>query len=193
MWGGVLTVWALALPVLAAGGWAALRWRVRRGVARDIALRHTLAEAGILGGTLPWIWMILTPTTGERLVSWVPLVDLAETLTDSATAAVVQVGANLVLFLPLGFLLPLRLPALAGAARLFAVGAVISGSLEIAQYALDLGRVSSVDDVLMNATGAAIGGWLSAHAKHRTARAERQRGAGRDQVGVLMPDTQHIT
>ncbi|MFC5925572.1 VanZ family protein [Micromonospora vulcania] len=40
---------------------------------------------------------------------------------------------------------------------------VRSGSLlvETLQYALDLGRISSVDDVLLNATGAALAGLLS--------------------------------
>ncbi|QLY29495.1 VanZ family protein [Nocardia huaxiensis] len=161
MWGGVLVAWALAIPVLTAAVYTGVRWRIGRGTPRETAVRHTVAEAGILGGTLPWIWMILTPVNGVREISWVPLRDLVATLTDSASAAVVQVGANLILFVPLGFLLPLRFPRFAGAARMFAVGALISATLEIAQYALDIGRVSSVDDVLMNATGAAVGAALA--------------------------------
>ncbi|WP_436787499.1 VanZ family protein [Yinghuangia sp. YIM S10712] len=61
----------------------------------------------------------------------------------AARSAVVQVGANLALFVPLGFLLPLRAERFAGVARMTAVGAVLSGSLETAQYAFGLGRVAS--------------------------------------------------
>jgi VanZ family protein len=35
--------------------------------------------------------------------------------------------------------------------------------VEAAQYAFALGRVSSVDDVLVNAIGAVLGGWASRH------------------------------
>ncbi|MEV6065976.1 VanZ family protein [Nocardia sp. NPDC052001] len=176
MWGGVLTVWALAVPVLVAGIRVVL-W-LRRGQPRAVALRNTLAEAGILVGTVPWIWMILTPTGGERGVSLLPLRDLFDTLGDGPEQAVVQVGANMIVFLPLGLLLPLRLPRFAGVGRMFLVGAALSALLEIAQYALDLGRVSSVDDVLMNASGAAIGAALTGTVYKIAVRAQLMRKTG---------------
>lgn len=161
-WGHVLIACALAAPVAAVLVVTLARRRVRRGVPARIALRHTVAEIGVLAGTLPWVWMILTPAGGQGAVSLVPLVDLAATLRDEPGTALVQVGANSLLFLPLGFLLPLRFPRLAGVARMTAVGAAASAVLELCQYVFDLGRVSSVDDVLMNATGAAIGAGIGA-------------------------------
>ncbi|MGW6728536.1 VanZ family protein [Nocardia sp. NPDC055029] len=160
-WGHVLTVWALAVPTVLATTVLLVRRRIGSGTPRRIALRHSIAEVGILTATLPWVWMILTPTTGERAVSLVPLRDLADTLSAAPTTALVQVGANLVLFVPLGFLLPLRFPRLSGALRMTGVGALLSATLEVAQYVLDLGRVSSVDDVLMNAAGAGVGALLA--------------------------------
>ncbi len=160
-WGTVLVVWALAVPVVAAGGWCLARWRIRRGRERTEAVRWTIAEAGILLGTLPWIWMILTPGPGERKVILFPLVDLIDTLLEASTNTVVQVVANTILFIPLGFLLPLRFPWFGTVPRMLAVGALLSAGLETAQYVLDLGRWSSIDDVLMNATGAGIGAWLT--------------------------------
>lgn len=159
-WGDVLIVWALAVPVLIAGAGLGFRLRVRCGQEPVRAFRHTAAEAGVVGGTLPWVWMILTPTEGEGQVILVPLVDLFETLTEASANTVVQVTANLVLFVPLGFLLPLRFPRLTGVLRMTLIGAVLSAALEIAQYVLDLGRYTSVDDVLMNAAGAGIGAYL---------------------------------
>lgn len=120
-----------------------------------------MAEAGILLGTLPWIWMILTPAHGERKVILMPLVDLIETLLEASTNTVVQVVANTILFIPLGFFLPRRFPWFGTVPRMLAVGALLSAGLETAQYVLDLGRWSSIDDVLMNATGAGIGAWLT--------------------------------
>jgi len=60
-----------------------------------------------------------------------------------------------------GFFAPIRWPALAGPGRIFAVGAAGSILVELAQYALDLGRVSSADDVLVNALGATLASLVS--------------------------------
>ncbi|MEU8898026.1 VanZ family protein [Nocardia sp. NPDC048505] len=160
-WGDVLVVWALAVPLLSAGAALVFRLRVRRGQPREQALRHTVTEAGMLGATLPWVWMILTPADGQRQVILIPLRDLIDTLTEASSNTVIQVTANTVLFLPLGFLLPLRFPRFAGVLGPTLLGAALSASLEIAQYVLDLGRYSSVDDVLMNAAGAGLGAWLA--------------------------------
>lgn len=174
-WGGVLLVWGAGIPLVVGACVLGVRLRVRHGRDPGEALRFTLAEAGIVAGTLPWVWMILTPAYGERAVSAVPLRDLAATLTSTPMDALVQVGANLVVFVPLGFLLPLRWPGFAGVPRMALVGAMVSGLLETAQYALDMGRVSSVDDVLMNTAGAAVGAFL---ARVHVARRESARSYG---------------
>ncbi|MEV6387557.1 VanZ family protein [Nocardia xishanensis] len=169
-WGHVLIVWLCAVPVLVAAIVSMTRWRMRRGVTPELALRYTVAEAGLAGGTLPWVWMILTPVAAEGAVSAVPLRDLVATLGDSPSSAVIQVGANTLLFVPLGFFLPLRLARFAGVARMTLLGAAVSATLEIAQYVFDLGRISSVDDVLMNAAGAGLGALLAQiHAARREA------------------------
>lgn len=166
-WGHVLIVWALAMPVVLAATALLVRWRLGAGTPRRIALRHSIAEIGVVAAILPWVWMILTPAAGDSEVSLVPLRDLAATLGAAPSTVVVQVGANLVLFVPLGFLLPLRFPRLSGVIRMTGVGALLSTTLEVAQYALDLGRVSSVDDVLMNAAGAGVGALLATVAPPR--------------------------
>ncbi|MGX1805288.1 VanZ family protein [Nocardia sp. NPDC055321] len=171
LWGGVLIGWGVLVPVAGGIGWGVIRWRVRRGGERGRALRWGLAEVGIVVGTVPWVWMILTPLEGgERGVNLVPLVDLIDTVAEGSFNSFVQVSANLAVFVPLGLLLPLRFSRFAGVGRMVAVGAVLSLGLEIAQYVLDLGRYSSVDDVLMNAAGAGIGAALGrAHGSRRAA------------------------
>ena len=67
-----------------------------------------------------------------------------------------QIVGNLLVFAALGFFAPLRFAALASVRRILALGAGCSVLVEAAQYVLRLDRVSSVDDVLLNAAGAGL-------------------------------------
>ncbi|WP_432901478.1 VanZ family protein [Micromonospora matsumotoense] len=58
---------------------------------------------------------------------------------------------------------PVRFAAFASMPRILALGAGCSVLVETAQYVLWLDRVSSVDDVLVNATGAVLAGLASRH------------------------------
>ena len=83
------------------------------------------------------------------VVSLVPLRDLS-------TMATEQVVGNLLVFAALGFFAPLRFAALASVPRILALAAGCSVLVETAQYVLPMDRVSSVDDVLLNAAGAGL-------------------------------------
>jgi glycopeptide antibiotics resistance protein len=63
---------------------------------------------------------------------------------------------NLLVFAALGFFAPMRIAAPAAVPRVLALAAGCSVLIETAQYVLQLDRVSSVDDVLLNAAGAAL-------------------------------------
>jgi glycopeptide antibiotics resistance protein len=82
-------------------------------------------------------------------VSLVPLLDLL-------TMDRGQVVGNLLVFAALGFFAPMRFTALASVPRVLALAASCSVLVEVAQYVLQLDRVSSVDDVLLNAAGAGL-------------------------------------
>lgn len=77
-------------------------------------------------------------------------------LRDLLTMGPVGIGGNLLVFAALGFFAPMRFAALASVPRILALGAGCSVVVETAQYVLWLDRVSSVDDVLVNAAGAAL-------------------------------------
>jgi hypothetical protein len=147
-----LTVVLLPVAALVVCALAAARRRAT-GTARGWAWRSSLAEVGIVYGTVPWVWMTMLP--GSRAgevpgrVSLVPLVDLLAT--DRG-----QVIGNLLVFAALGFFAPLRFAALASVGRVLALAAGCSALVETAQYVLQLDRVSSVDDVLLNAAGAGL-------------------------------------
>lgn len=159
-WGGVIIASLLALPAVALTVTALVVFRRRRGMPPRVALWRSVAEVGVVAGTLPWVWMILTPQDSSRRVHLTPLRDIAVQLTEPGTLAV-QLGGNLLVFAALGFFAPIRWSALAGAGRVFALGAAGSILVELGQYVFDLGRVSSVDDVLVNAIGATLASLLS--------------------------------
>jgi hypothetical protein len=153
---GLVTFAAFPFAVLAV--WVSARHRRAVGVA--MAWRMSLAEVGIIYGTLPWLWITMLPGSRAGMVtgrvSLVPLRDLA-------TMDAGQVVGNLLILAALGFFAPVRCAGLASLPRILALGAGCSILIEVAQYVLRLDRVSSVDDVLLNATGAA----LAAAASHR--------------------------
>ncbi|QFY13624.1 VanZ family protein [Nonomuraea phyllanthi] len=154
LWGNVIIAGTFALPVALLAILLLSRHRARAG--RPTPLRTSIADVGIVVGTAPWIWMILTPSSGRTGVGLVPFTDLTDLVGASWETVSVQVGGNLLVFAALGALLPVRSRAMSSTARVAAVAAAFSVIVEALQYALRLGRFSSVDDVLMNTAGAVI-------------------------------------
>ena len=72
-------------------------------------------------------------------------------------ATAVNVLGNLLLFVPLGVLLPARFPTLRPVWALLPVAAAVSVAVEVTQYAYVPGRAADVDDVLLNTAGAVAG------------------------------------
>lgn len=152
-----VALWSVAtLPVALLVLWSFAR---RRSAAGDhSAWRRSLAEVGMVYGTLPWLWITMLPGSGAGVVtgrvSLVPLRDLA-------TMDTGQVVGNLLVLAALGSLAPVRFAAMRSLPRILALGAGCSIMIEVAQYVLRLDRVSSVDDVLLNTVGAVIAALIS--------------------------------
>ncbi|GGN92640.1 hypothetical protein GCM10010112_80080 [Actinoplanes lobatus] len=160
---GVVAITVAVLPVVVLGVWLLARRRRAAGVVRPGW--RSLAEVGIVYGTVPWVWMILTPggRAGEVAgrVSLVPLRDLVHVFAGGWLTIVVQVVANLLVFAAVGLFGPVLFPALRSVPRVLVVAAAASLLLEAGQYVLRLDRVSSVDDVLLNAAGAGLAALVS--------------------------------
>ncbi|MFF4264422.1 VanZ family protein [Streptomyces virginiae] len=148
---GVVLMTLATLPVALLVAWALARRRRAVGVAS--AWRLSLAEVGMVHGTVPFVWMTMMPGGGAGVVparvSLVPLRDLV-------TMGPLGIVGNLLVLAALGFFAPMRFAAVASLPRILALGAGCSILIETAQYVLRLDRVSSVDDVLVNATGAVL-------------------------------------
>lgn len=158
----ILVTLLVGVPLGALAVALLVRARVRAGWSRSWAWRASISEVGMLVGTAPWLWMILTPTGGTGGLQLVPLRDLLDVLRGGDT--LVPLVGNLLAFAAVGFFLPMRLrlapsPWVPGVVALVVVG--LSVMVEALQFVLHLGRVSSIDDVLINAVGAALASLLS--------------------------------
>ena len=181
---GVALITLAALPLAGLAAWALARRR--RVTGTTPAWRMSLAEVGIVYGTVPWVWMIMLP--GDRAgavpgrISLVPLRDLLTILAAGPLTVTVQIVGNLLVFAALGFLAPLRFAALASVPRILALAAGCSVLVEVAQYVLRLDRVSSVDDVLLNTAGAGLAALVSRRWWRTTT------GAPSDRPRALVPE-----
>jgi VanZ like protein len=167
---GVVLVALAALPLSALVVWALARRRRAAGVTS--AWRTSLAEVGMVHGTVPFLWLTMMPGAGAGTVpgrvSLVPLRDLL-------TMGLLGIVGNLLVFAALGCFAPMRFAALASLPRILALGTGCSVLVETAQYVLRLDRVSSVDDVLVNAVGAVLAALASRRWWRSTANAPAPR------------------
>jgi hypothetical protein len=167
---GVVLMTLVALPSAALVVWALARRR--RGAGVTSAWRMSLAEVGMVHGTVPFLWMTMMPGAGPGTVparvSLVPLRDLI-------TMGPLGIVGNLLVLAALGFFAPMRFAALASVPRILALGVGCSVLVETAQYVLRLDRVSSVDDVLVNAAGAVLAALASRRWWRTTAQAPSDR------------------
>jgi len=159
-WLPVVAISVATLPLAYPVYRVRVRRILRRGVPAATARRWALAEVAMVVGTVPWVWMILTPASpAARELRAVPLVDLVQVLAGGGLTAFFQVVGNLLVFAAFGCFAPWRWPI--GAIAVTLVAASASVVVEGLQYALALGRVTSVDDVLLNAVGAGLAAVLS--------------------------------
>jgi glycopeptide antibiotics resistance protein len=144
-WSVVILATLLAVPLLV------LLIRIR---ARQLPARLAAAEILAIALTLPWLWMILTPLPQPGAVHPVPFQEVPGYLAASPGELIVQLGGNLAVFAAFGALAPVRWRLRPW--QVAAVAAVGSSTVESLQYLLGLGRVASVDDVLLNTAGAVL-------------------------------------
>jgi glycopeptide antibiotics resistance protein len=97
----------------------------------------------------------------NRQPQLVPLWNLVAGIADGdrRLATLAGTAGNVLLFVPLGFLLPLLLPRMGRPWRVLAAGAGVSLLVELAQLPMPGVRRADVNDLLMNVAGTALG-WL---------------------------------
>jgi VanZ family protein len=108
------------------------------------------------------LWLTLRPGSGAgNGPILVPLLDTWTQMRDGGNrVALTEVIGNVLLFIPLGYLLPAAIRALRSFGATLAVGAAIAVLIETSQWLFGVGRSPSIDDVIYNTTGAGIGAAL---------------------------------
>ena len=124
----------------------------RSGWVRLAALVYVAALALV---TLLPIAPVRRPSDYEPQL--VPFEGILGELRDSPVERLAELFGNVLLFAPLGFLLPLLVPAIRRWWQALAVGAGVSLLIELYQLAWPRVRKASVNDVVVNALGALLG------------------------------------
>ncbi|MFF7850872.1 VanZ family protein [Streptomyces sp. NPDC007910] len=114
---------------------------------------------------VPFLLVTLAHGYGtENRISAVPLREIldasAHADVDLSDARAVNLVGNVLLLVPFGTAAAFVWPGRRRVLKTALTGAALSVTVEVAQYALSLGRVTSVDDVLLNTSGAALGAVL---------------------------------
>ena len=131
------------------------RFHARRAIL-DVAIAASFLVT--LLATIP-----KTPWGGDsqpRRVFPLPFQELIKELREDDPALGPVVGemvVNVLLFFPLGLLVPLRWSWWADPKRLLAGAALASLGIESIQFSLGLGRTSSTTDIVLNTAGAGVG------------------------------------
>ena len=112
-------------------------------------------EVTLVASVLSVLILTLPPSIGApRTLNLVPFEELRHAVGDFGVS---QLLGNAILFVPLGFLAPLRWPRIDSLVGVLAAATVFSLAVECLQFILPTGRQSSITDVVMNASGALIG------------------------------------
>lgn len=149
-----LAPWVFLIALLSAG------FRARRATP-GFALVGGAVDAALAYAALAVLFLVFSPQPqSPSIVELQPGDDLLLAL-EAAPGDVLpwmQLAGNFALLLPLCTLLPLRMQRLNTVARIVLTGFVLSCTIELVQYLFITGRTSSTDDVMLNTTGAALGG-----------------------------------
>lgn len=117
--------------------------------------------------TLRWV-----PAATPPKPNLVPVAMMASDFRAGGRSFVVNFVGNIVVFLPIGILLPVATRRVKTASRVGAACAALSAAVEVIQYATGR-RVGDVDDVILNTAGGLLG-WcvLSALRGYRRRRSD---------------------
>jgi glycopeptide antibiotics resistance protein len=129
--------------------------RLRHGVPRSTALSSSVLDVTLTASIVSVLILTLPPSIGSpRTVNIVPFAELRHAVGDYGVS---QLAGNAILFVPFGFLAPLRWHRLDSFLPIVVASAAFSVLVELLQFILPTGRQTSVTDVIMNVVGATAG------------------------------------
>jgi VanZ family protein len=162
---GLVPAVLLLLPVAAVTAAVSVALRVRRfRAAASRTLADPLLDALLIYCSLLVGYLVFTPqTTSIDPIQLDPGNDLAMALDAQPGDSLpwIQLVGNVLLFAPLGAMLPMRLAWLDNVLKVALVALLASCVIELLQLLFVSGRVVSTDDVVLNTTGGTLGSLLT--------------------------------
>ncbi|WP_026316361.1 VanZ family protein [Actinokineospora enzanensis] len=152
--------WAI-LPILLIVGLVLTLHRKRRMPARAALMKSVLDMLSLLS-ILPVLYLVAFPVFGpteNHSVSLVPGAEISKVFAEESNLW--QALGNLALLAPIGALVPIRYPAARTWIRSGLILLAASCAIEALQWLLPLGRITAVDDVILNVTGGMLGAALT--------------------------------
>lgn len=148
----------------------ALSMSMRNSGTRVTELRDPLVDSILVYSSLFVAYLVFSPRTQpvERMLLQ-PGNDVRTALRAEYGDALpwVQLVGNVLLLLPLGALVPLRVRRLDTLGKVAVAGLLVSCAIELTQFLVLSGRVASTDDVVLNTIGATLGGLLARSARRQ--------------------------
>jgi VanZ family protein len=149
--------------------------RTRRGTPPRTAILASALDVTLAASILSMLILTLLPSIGApRTVNLVPFEELRHAVGDFGVS---QLLGNALLFVPGGFLAPLRWPRIDSPIGILVAATAFSLAIELLQFILPTGRQSSVTDIVMNGTGA-LAGYALMVAIRGSVRFSGSRGSG---------------
>lgn len=159
LWWLLAPIWALLPAAFATAAIACavlVILRIRRGTPRSEAMLGAALDVGV-GTAIVSVLLLTLAQSGShgRMLVLVPFAEWRKSA--GSPAAVMLLVGNVLMFIPLGFLAPLRWRSFDSVGRVILASAAFSVGIELLQWVLPTGRQASVTDVITNTAGGMIG------------------------------------
>jgi len=154
-----ITLLSLLVPVSAIAAVAVALWRRSRGADIRSAAYTTLVDLGLLFWIIATLLITLLNTQGgvREPPDLVPLRAIWRAAQEPTDSTFIVMVLNVGLFLPFGMLAPLKWPHWGRIWPITWRAGLVSLAVETLQFLINPRRTASINDVLLNALGAAVG------------------------------------
>ncbi|WP_078554389.1 VanZ family protein [Bacillus alkalicellulosilyticus] len=155
----VIPLFLICIPFVIFVGWFLYYRKIKIGEEKKTAFLYSIINMFLLLSILGILMVTMLPgsLSGIQLV---PLVSSIDVLFNSVhyTVPIRVLGFNVVLFIPFGVFMAIRMFSKSQVILLTTlIGMLLSIIIEVLQYALAIGRISNIDDVILNSFGTFLG------------------------------------
>ena len=155
----VIPIFLICIPFVILIGWFLYYRKIKFGKEKKKAILGSVINIFLFLSILGILMVTLLPGSLSA-VQLVPFVSSIDVLFNSVdyTVPIRILGFNVVLFIPFGVFMALTMYSKRKVILLTtSIGMVLSIIIEFLQYALAIGRISNIDDVILNSFGAFLG------------------------------------